>query len=188
MARLSRSAGPTRISLTQLGHYAAARRLRTRAAFAFPSLRRGKENWDWCHNGPDRRLLDLLPTFCEIGQVESPKNIDGISILPTLLGQGKQSEHPYLYWEFPAYTQPQAVRAGDWKIVRNGVDGGDPPFELYNLKDDIGEKYNVANEHPDVVDRLKKYAGEAHTPSDIFPLLAGERPKGYKPAKAKSTE
>jgi arylsulfatase len=131
---------------------------------------------------------DPLPTFCDIAHVDLPKNIDGISILPTLLGQGEQKQHSYLYWEFPAYAQPQAVRAGDWKIIRNGVDQGDPPFELYNLKDDVGEKHNVADEHPDVVDRLKQYAEEAHTPSKIFPLLASERPKGYKPAKGKSTE
>ena len=93
-----------------------------------------------------------------------------------------------MYWEFPAYAQPQAVRAGDWKIVRNGVDQGDPPFELYNLEDDIGEKHNVATENPDVVARLTKYAEEAHTPSKVFPLFANERPKGYKPAAAKPKE
>jgi arylsulfatase len=116
----------------------------------------------------------------------APNNIDGNSILPTLLGQGEQRQHEYLYWEFPAYAQPQAVRAGDWKIIRNGVDRDDPPFELYNLKEDVGEQYDVAAEHPDIVARLAKYAEEAHTPSKIFPLLASERPKGYKSAAAKS--
>jgi arylsulfatase A len=131
---------------------------------------------------------DMLPTLCELTQIEHPSNIDGVSILPTLLAHGEQRQHEYLYWEFPAYAQPQAVRAGDWKIIRNGVDQGDPPFELYNLKDDVGEKQNVAADHPDVVARLTKYAQEAHTPSKIFPLLAGERPKGYKPVAARSTE
>jgi arylsulfatase A-like enzyme len=131
---------------------------------------------------------DMLPTLCDVTHTESPTNIDGISFLPTLLEKGEQKQHEYFYWEFPAYAQPQAVRAGDWKIVRNGVDQGDPPFELYNLKDDIGEKHNVAAEHPDVVARLTKYAEEAHTPSKVFPLLASERPKGYKPAAAKRKE
>ncbi len=128
---------------------------------------------------------DMLPTLCDVTHTEHPTDIDGISILSTLLANGEQQQHEYLYWEFPAYSQPQAVRAGDWKIIRNGVDSGDPPFELYNLKDDIGEKHNVAAEYPDVVARLAKYAEEAHMPSKVFPLLANERPKGYKPAAAK---
>jgi arylsulfatase A len=131
---------------------------------------------------------DVLPTLCDLTHAEHPSNIDGISFLPSLLADGKQKQHEYLYWEFPAYAQPQAVRAGDWKIIRNGVDQGDPQFELYNLKDDIGEKSNVAAEHPDVVARLARYAKEAHTPSKVFPLLPNERPKGYKAASAKSTE
>jgi arylsulfatase len=131
---------------------------------------------------------DMLPTLCDVTHMERPNNIDGISILPTLLSESDQQQHEYLYWEFLAYAQPQAVRAGDWKIIRNGVDQDDPPFELYNLKSDIGEKHNVAAEHPEVVARLAKYAAEAHTPSKIFPLLPSERPKGYKPAAARSTE
>lgn len=130
---------------------------------------------------------DVLPTLCELTMTEHPSNIDGISILPTLLGQGNQAQHEYLYWEFPAYAQPQAVRADDWKIIRNGVDRDDPPFELYNLKNDIGEAHDVAAEHPEVVTRLAKYASEAHTPSKTFPLLPSERPKGYKSAAAKPT-
>jgi arylsulfatase len=131
---------------------------------------------------------DVLPTFCDLTHTEHPTNIDGISFLPSLLANGKQQQHEYLYWEFPAYAQPQAVRAVDWKIIRNGVDQGDPQFELYNLKDDIGEKNNVAAEHEDVVARLARYAKEAHTPSKVFPLLPNERPKGYKRAPTKSTE
>ena len=66
----------------------------------------------------------------------------------------QQPEHEYLYWEFAAYDQQQAVRAGKWKIIRSGVDNGDPPFELYDLSHDIGEQHNVAAENPDVVRRL----------------------------------
>ena len=104
-------------------------------------------------------------------------NIDGISITPTLFDNGEQPEHKYLYWEFSGYDQQQAVREGKWKIIRSGVDVGDPPFELYDLSTDIGEQHNVAAEHPDVVARLTKYAVEAHTPSKSFPLLSSEKPK-----------
>jgi arylsulfatase A len=108
--------------------------------------------------------------------------------VPTLFNDTKQREHKYLYWEFSGYDQQQAVRAGKWKIIRSGVDVGDPPYELYDLSTDIGEKHDVASKYPDIVARLTKYAKEAHTPSKLFPLLATERPKNYKPAKGPKFE
>ncbi len=126
---------------------------------------------------------DVLPTLCDVAGIDMPTNIDGISITPTLFDKGEQPEHKYLYWEFPSYDQQQAVRAGKWKIIRSGVDVGDPPFELYDLSTDIGERHNVAAEHPEIVARLTKYAKEGHTPSKSFPLLASEKPIGYAPKK-----
>jgi arylsulfatase A len=79
-----------------------------------------------------------------------------------------------LYWEFPAYGFQQAVRAGEWKAVRTGVDGGESEWELYNLAADVGEQNDVAHAHPDVVRRLERLADEAHVPSNKFPLLADE--------------
>jgi arylsulfatase len=131
---------------------------------------------------------DVLPTLCEIAQVDIPANIDGISIVPTLVGSGKQPEHNYIYWEFSGYDQQQAVREGHWKIIRSGVDVGDPPWELYDLSIDLSEKHNVAAEHPDIVSRLAQYAAEAHTPSRLFPLLASEKSQEYTPAKGPSFE
>ena len=126
---------------------------------------------------------DVLPTLCDLAHVDKPTNIDGLSITPTLFNTGDQPEHKYLYWEFSGYNQQQAVREGKWKIIRSGVDIGDPAYELYDLSTDIGEQHNVAAEHPDVVARLTKYAVEAHTPSKSFPLLAREKPKNYKSVK-----
>jgi arylsulfatase A len=131
---------------------------------------------------------DVLPTLCDAAHIEKPSNIDGISVAPTLFDKGKQPEHKYLYWEFSGYDQQQAVREGKWKIIRSGVDVGDPPFELYDLSTDIGERHNVAAEHPDVVARLTKYAAEAHTPSKSFPLLSSEKPKNYVPTKGPNLE
>jgi len=59
---------------------------------------------------------DVLPTLSEITGAEAPIH-DGISFLPTLRGE-TQEEHPFLYWEFPAYKGQQAVRFGNWKAVR----------------------------------------------------------------------
>jgi arylsulfatase A-like enzyme len=126
--------------------------------------------------------------LCDLAHVDKPTDIDGISIVPTLFKDGKQPEHKYLYWEFSAYDQQQAVREGKWKIIRSGVDVGDPPYELYDLSTDIGEEHNVAGEHPDVVARLTNYAKEAHTPSKSFPLLSKEKPKNYVPTKGPKFE
>jgi hypothetical protein len=53
----------------------------------------------------------------------------------------------------------QRVRAGDWKLaIVNGK------TELHNLKTDLGEKSNVASEHPEIVEKLNKYMDEAHVP------------------------
>jgi arylsulfatase len=118
---------------------------------------------------------DVMPTLCEIAKTEVPPNLDGISFVPTLLGDADQAKHEFLYWEFPSYKMQQAVRAGNWKAVRSGVDQGDSAFELYDLSTDVGETRNVADEHPDVVKKITEIARAAHVPSKLFPLLAGEK-------------
>jgi len=76
---------------------------------------------------------DFLPTAAEIAGVKPPPNIDGISILPTLLGQKQTNQHEFLYWEFHEKGSKQAVRRGDWKGIR--LEPG-KPLELYDLKND----------------------------------------------------
>jgi arylsulfatase len=120
---------------------------------------------------------DVLPTLCEIASADVPADLDGISFTPTLFGRTDQAAHEYLYWEFPGYTVQQAVRTGQWKAVRSGVNQGDSEFELYDLSTDVGEKRNVAGEHPEIVKRMAEIARAAHVPSQLFPLLASERRK-----------
>ena len=64
---------------------------------------------------------DVFPTVSEIAGVDVPNNLDGISFLPTLLGNEKQLNHEYLYWEFHEKGGRQAVRRGNWKAVRYNV-------------------------------------------------------------------
>ena len=115
-------------------------------------------------------MWDVLPTCLEIAGVQTPAEVDGISYLPALLGKtDSQKKHEYLYWAFYERGGKQAVRWKDWKGVRNNV-GKDPDstLELYDLASDLGETNNVAEDHPDVVERLDGYMREAYTPSPLW--------------------
>ena len=112
-----------------------------------------------------------MATFAELTGTEPTRGHDGISILPTLLGEGRrQRVHEFLYWELPRHngktgkffreTPPQAVRMGEWKAVRPKPNG---PLELYNLKSDIAETTDVAEKDPKVMARIEEYLKTART-------------------------
>ncbi|MCC5930193.1 MAG: arylsulfatase [Cyclobacteriaceae bacterium] len=114
---------------------------------------------------------DFLPTACELAGVEAPKDIDGISYLPEMLGK-PQKEHPYLYWEFHEQGGKQAVRMEDWKGVRLNVKTEkDAPIELYELQVDDAETNNIAGQHPEIVEKIRKIMEEAHKPDSNWPFL-----------------
>jgi arylsulfatase A-like enzyme len=111
---------------------------------------------------------DVMPTLCELTRARECPEGDGISFLPTLVGKQKdQKRHDYLYWEFNEKKGPiQALRSGDWKLVRFLG----KPAELYDLAADIGETHNIAEEHPDVVERLTALMNSARSEHPEFPL------------------
>ncbi len=111
---------------------------------------------------------DFLPTAAELAGLPVPKQTDGISVLPTLLGRN-QPGHEYLYWDY-GHVRPvfkQAARWRNWKGVRNGVSS---PIELYDLEADIGETRDLAAEHPDVVDRIRRIFQEARGEDPRYPV------------------
>jgi len=122
---------------------------------------------------------DWIPTLLELTGAKDavPRDIDGISLVPTLLGE-PQNERPFLYREFPSYGGQQMVRMGDWKGVRQKLISkkgtGQPSLviELYNLKDDIAETTNVAAQHPDIVSKIEQIMREQHVNSAEFPFAA----------------
>ncbi len=113
--------------------------------------------------------IDLYPTILEMTGAPRPagKVLDGVSFVPLLKG-GKGLNRQALFWHFPAYlegkaegardahfrTRPcAAVRAGDWKLIEYFEDGA---LELYNLKDDLGERKNLAETLPEKTKELHK--------------------------------
>jgi arylsulfatase A-like enzyme len=98
---------------------------------------------------------DVLPTMAELTGQPTPEGIDGVSFLPTLIKQGQQRQHDYLYWEFHELKGRVAIRQGPWKGVRYDVSvDPDSPLELYDLVQDPAESKNVAAQHPEVVREL----------------------------------
>lgn len=112
---------------------------------------------------------DVLPTLAELIEYRDTLKTDGISFLEDLKG-GETTDHEYLYWDY-GHIRPtfkQAVRIGKYKgiqIEKNGL----RDFELYDLEKDISEQYNVAENFPDVVKRMRSYMKEAYSATEDYP-------------------
>ncbi len=112
---------------------------------------------------------DFMPTLCEIIGVETPQNIDGISYLPTLKGEGEQATHDHLYYEFYEQGGKQSVLKDDWKLVRLNVSKPDKMREeLYNLNEDMAEQNSVIEAYPEKAAELRQIMQESRVESDIF--------------------
>jgi uncharacterized sulfatase len=111
---------------------------------------------------------DFLPTACELAGAEAPSGIDGISYLPTLLGKADmQARHEYLYcasgegatsvgvrfgkWKLVQYRSPKPKRSKKKKVAAQVPSKTNLDWRLYDLSEDIGEKNNVAGQHPSIV-------------------------------------
>jgi arylsulfatase A-like enzyme len=110
---------------------------------------------------------DFLPTAAELAGAPAPRGIDGMSIVPALQGRPLPNRE-YFYWEFHEGGFFQGVRMGDWKGVRLKAKAA--PIELYDLATDVGEKNNVAAQHPEVVKRIGEIMASARTESAEFPV------------------
>ncbi len=96
--------------------------------------------------------IDILPTLAAITGAALPRQkIDGHNILPLLEGR-KDARSPHKAY----FYQSKAVRIGEWKLLESGPRNKPKRQLLFNLASDIGEKNNVAADHPDVVKRLSR--------------------------------
>lgn len=117
-------------------------------------------------------FYDLMPTFCDVAGIENYVErytnndlevdyFDGISFAPTLLGEGEQEKHDFLYWEFHE-TNMMALRMGNWKLV---VQNGN--CFLYDLVTDSHEDKDLASQYPEIVNEMKEIIKREHTASNI---------------------
>ncbi len=95
--------------------------------------------------------LDLLPTFFKAagGAMNKLSGIDGVNLLPYVLGENKNRPHETLYWKKESRG---AIRNNDWKLLRFP----DRPAELYNIAEDLSETNNLATKYPDRVKTMYK--------------------------------
>jgi arylsulfatase A-like enzyme len=104
--------------------------------------------------------LDLFPTFVHLagGGVPADRPMDGYDLLPWLQGRAASPRRELFYLQG---ARPEAVREDAWKLrieapaARGGAAASSVAAELYNLDRDPGERLDVANEHPDIVARLR---------------------------------
>jgi len=102
---------------------------------------------------------DFYPTLLDMAGLKPKPNQhrDGMSLVPLLEGHG-QLNRQAIYWHYPHYhgsghKPAGAVRSGDFKLIEWFEDSS---LELYNLKNDIGEKYNLAAAMPEKAAELKQ--------------------------------
>jgi arylsulfatase A-like enzyme len=106
--------------------------------------------------------IDVHPTFLDAAGAK-PGLVDGVSFLPLLRDPSAKLGRDALYWHFPGYleenvkkgtwrtTPTGAIRAGEWKLHEFFETG---KLELYNLKDDPGERDDLAAKQPERVKEL----------------------------------
>lgn len=124
---------------------------------------------------------DVLPTVAELADTQAPEGIDGISFLPTILGNSEeQKKHSHLYWENPSGSGWQAIRRGKWKAhQKNTRRSSKTPIELYDLSADEEEAKDVSADFPDVVSSFAKLFTNARTAPE------GKEDELYAPFKPK---
>ena len=115
--------------------------------------------------------LDILPTACALAGVKTPKNIDGVNLLPHLLGENKPAPHEALYWRF---GPQKAIRKGnmalvDWRDFQTKTNSG---WQLFDLAKDVGQQNNLAAKHPDLVAELSQ-AWTRWDTQNVAPLWHG---------------
>lgn len=126
---------------------------------------------------------DILPTMAAIAGIEPnvPQALDGVSLLPELVGSGKLPRERHMYWEWnrdhfaPYVLHMQAHRHGKWKIVRNDISR---PWELYDLETDGSETNDVAKSNPEIVEQMAEWvqANRVDPPEQVEP----EKPEGQR--------
>lgn len=116
---------------------------------------------------------DWFPTLARIGNAQTHEQLDGIDLNPVLRRERSVDRTDPLVWEFPEYGGIIALREGRWKLIRRQLQTAKPEgWELYDLSIDPGETKNLAETHPEIVQRLERFLLGTRLPNPNFPFAA----------------
>ena len=135
-----------------------------------------------------RTIIPLLPwtscsTALSLAGAKTPKNVDGVNLLPHLLGENKAAPHDALYWRF---GPQKAIRKGDWSLVdwRDFQTKTNSGWQLFDLAKDVGQQNDLAAKHPDIVAELSR-SWQRWDAQNIAPLWHGSATEDPTAAKEK---
>lgn len=108
-------------------------------------------------------LWDVLPTVAALARIPVPQGLDGVSLLPEVLGGLKEptTRAGSLYWETAEASPSRAIRWDHWKAVERSSPG---TVELYNLKADPAAVQNVSAHQPERLAEARRRLREAADP------------------------
>ena len=108
---------------------------------------------------------DWFPTLCKAAGVKIPKKLDGTDLTPALIKKSFERNKPMI-WEFHGYGGQLAVIDFPWKVVRQKAKSKKPgKWQLYNIRKDPAEGNDLAQQHPEIVNRLEGAFKNDRTPN-----------------------
>ena len=108
---------------------------------------------------------DWFPTLCKAAGVKIPKKLDGTDLTPALIKKAFERSKPMI-WEFHGYGGQLAVIDFPWKVVRQKAKSKKPgKWQLYNIHKDPAEGKDLAEQHPEIVNRLESAFKNDRTPN-----------------------
>ena len=126
--------------------------------------------------------VDFFPTLLELGGLPAlpDQHVDGVSLAGLL--RGAELERGPLYWHYPHYgnqggAPSGAIRDGEWKLIEWYEDGA---IELFNLRQDLSEKYNLAELYPERTQKMRAMLAQWRERTGA--VMPTENP-GFDPAK-----
>jgi arylsulfatase A-like enzyme len=116
-------------------------------------------------------FADWFPTLCAAAELSCPQNLEGVNLWPTLTGGPELTDRPPMIWVFAEYGGQVAVRLGDFKVLRRGLNTKQPgPWEVYNLAEDPAESRDLAASSQALVARVEEILRREVAPNATFPL------------------
>ena len=117
-------------------------------------------------------FADWFPTLCDAVGLQKPAGLDGDSLWPVLTGkQPTLNDRRPMLWVFPEYGGQVAVRMGSLKVVRQGLKTKTVgPWEVYDLSTDRGERHDLADSRPEVVQQAEEVLRREVAANSVFPL------------------